>query len=87
MNTLNISLCEPKNVVSNLMLIIIIILEDLYNFHYLYNYTNIVSEYVFTVNTIPPMITEQPDKHITFVTDDSIELPCVATGEPSPTYV
>ena len=37
--------------------------------------------------TIPPLIVEEADKMIPFRVEESIEVPCVATGEPDPVYV
>ena len=36
--------------------------------------------------TIPPLIVAQPPKFLAFREGESIEMPCVATGEPSPVY-
>ena len=35
--------------------------------------------------TIPPLIMQQPNKSMAFRELESIELPCVATGQPEPT--
>ena len=42
--------------------------------------------FVFSV-TIPPIITTHPPKDIFFKENESIEMPCVASGEPEPTLV
>lgn len=36
--------------------------------------------------TIPPLITEEPPKMLAFKEHESIEMPCVATGQPEPVY-
>lgn len=35
---------------------------------------------------VPPIIHFQPDKNLTFVIGESVEMPCVATGVPDPIY-
>ena len=37
--------------------------------------------------TSPPRITRQPAQEIAYKTEERVELPCVAAGEPRPTYV
>jgi len=37
--------------------------------------------------TIPPLITSEPPKMLAFREGESIEMPCVATGQPDPKYI
>ena len=36
--------------------------------------------------TVPPLIIEEPPQEMAFREHESIEMPCVATGEPDPNY-
>ena len=42
-----------------------------------------ILEPVFAV-TIPPLMVKQPNKSMAFREEESIELPCLATGQPDP---
>ena len=46
-------------------------------------------EYMFDRFTVkvPPLIVMEPPQEMAFREGESIEMPCVATGEPDPMYV